>query len=264
MALHRDMASIWTKKRVASMIAALTVVALSLVLSGCVVGGGTPLYTDTAVGTVRVSQGIVASTTVDAQRLDEYGIFYSTNRDDVAYIEAEGYPYFINIATIVTNPDVKQIRVITGVDEAPGAVGTLTVDAKKLTPGTTYYYRFYTLGHEKDGTTWRTLFDTGSHKTSNPTLKSLTKSAGTLSPAFAKLKYSYTDTLSAGTSSSKITVVPALSNSKVRMRIDAGAWSSVRNKVVSVSKGASKTLYIEVTAADGGVANYTVRVVRKK
>jgi hypothetical protein len=252
------------KSRAAGVCVTLGVAVLGLVLSGCVVSSSGPSYTDLRLGTVRVAQSMTASTTVAPQQLDEYGLFYSTNREDVVNIDANEFDGFDSLATIVTNPDVKQVRVITSVAIQSDESGVPTVDAKNLTPGTTYYYRFYTIGRDSTGTTWRTLFEVGSHKTSNPTLASLKKSAGALAPAFSKMRFGYTDTLSASTSSSKITVVPALSSSHVRMRIDAGAWSNVRNKVVSVSKGHNKTLYIEVTATDGGVAIYTVKVVRKK
>lgn len=263
MALHRDTTSRTTKGRVAGLCAALGVLVLSLVLSGCIVGTGTPTYADRSLGTVQAIQPMTADTQ-DGQKLEEYGLFYSTNHDDVVALDQiPGQSGFDNDAVIITNPDVKQVRVLVKYTATSGQVGTLTVDAKKLTPGTTYYYRFYTIGQESGGTVWRTLFAVGSHKTADPTLKSLKASAGTLSPSFARLKYSYTDTISRTTASSKITVVPTISGASVRMRIDAGAWSSVRNKTVSVARGHSKTLYIEVSLPDGVVATYTVKVARK-
>jgi hypothetical protein len=264
MARYRDKSVRTTKTRVAGLIATLGIVVLSMLLSGCVTGAGTTTYTDRSVGTLRVSQPLTSAGDEGIQKLDEYGLFYSTNQADIVAIDSiEGYSGFDNDATIITNPDVKQVRVLAKYTAAADATGTLEVDAKRLTPGATYYYRFYTMGRSADGTVWRTLFSVGSHKTSDPTLKSLKKSAGTLSPGFSKMRLAYTDTLSKTTANSKITVVPTLSGSVVRMRIDAGAWSTVRNKVVAVSKGASKVLSIEVTAPDGGSAVYTVTVKRK-
>jgi hypothetical protein len=242
--------------------AVLAALAVSVVLAGCVVDVGTPASANTALGAFRVSQGATAQNV--AQTLDEYGLFVSTDRADVVAIDQGGNDGAVPGATIVTSPDVKQVRVILTRLTDPNEVGTFTVDAKKLTPGKTYYYRLYSIGHETDGTVWRTLYPVSSHVVANPTLKSLVKSKGTLSPSFSRTTYSYTNTISRNTSSSRITVVPTLSGSSVQMKIGAGSWSFVRTKLVSgISRGHSKTLYIKVTAPGGIIANYTVVVARK-
>jgi hypothetical protein len=243
---------------------ALTIVAMALALSGCITDTGTPTYGDMSLGTVRAFQPMTADTQ-DGQKLDEYGLFYSTNRDDVVALDQlGGNSGFDNDAVIITNPAVKQIRVLVKYTAGSGQVGTASVDAKNLTPGTTYYYRFYTIGHESGGTVWRTLFAVGSHTTSNPTLKSLKKSAGTLFPSFSKMTMNYAVTLSKSTASTKITVVPAVSGSVVSMAVEGAAWGIARSKVVSVAKGHDKVLYIRVIAPDGMGVVYSVKVIRKK
>jgi len=261
MAPYPDTTSHWTKRGSGKLPVLIVLLALSLMLSGCITGAGTPAYTDTALGTVRAAQGVTAAN--DSQTLDEYGLFYSTDSADVVAIDQGGSSSVVLPATIVTNPDVKQVRVILTQSISANQVGTLTVNAKRLTPGTTYYFRLYSIGRDSGGNVWRTLYAVGSHTTSNPTLKSLTRSKGTLTPSFSKTTYSYKNVISRYTSSSRITVVPTLSGSSVEMRIGTGAWSTVRSKLVSVTRGHSKTLYIKVTAPDGIVANYTVVVSRK-
>jgi hypothetical protein len=234
---------------------------MSLVLSGCIADSGAPASANIALGTVRISQG--ATVVNEAQTLDEYGLFYSTDRADVVAIAQGGSDSVIGLATIITNPDVKQVRTILTYSATANQVGTFTVDAKKLTPGATYYYRAYTIGHDASGAVWRTLYAVSSHVVSNPTLKSLSKSKGTLSPSFARTKYAYTNTISRTTASSKITVAPTLSGSSVQMSIDGGAWSFVRSKSVSVTRGHHKHLSIKVTAPGGITATYVVTVTRK-
>jgi Tfp pilus assembly protein PilV len=229
----RDGASRTTRERLIWLPVLLALLVLSLGLTGCIVGVRPPAYSDTALGVVRASQG---ATALDVeQTLDEYGLFFSTDRDDVVAIDEEGRTGTV-LASIVTNPDVKQVRVLLTHTIAASEVGTLTVDAKRLTPGATYYYRFYTIGRDGNGVVRRTLFTVGNHVTADPTLKSLARSKGTLSPAFSKTKYAYKNTISRTTASSRITVVPTLSGAAVEMKVDAGAWGTTRSKVVSVSR----------------------------
>jgi hypothetical protein len=256
----RDTASRTRRGRSVGLLVAAGLVVAALGLSGCIVDAGVPVAADTAVSTVRVSQGATAANVV--QTLDEYGLFYSTDRDDVVAIDQGGSASVVGLATIVTNPDVKQVRILLTHSITASEVGTFTVNAKKLTPGTTYHYRLYSIGRDSDGTVWRFLYGVGSHTTADPTLKSLKKSKGTLSPAFSKTKYAYTNAISRYTSSSKITVVPTLTGSVVEMRIDAGAWGLARSKSVAVSRGHSKTLSVRVTEPGGIVAIYTVLVSR--
>jgi hypothetical protein len=260
MTLKRNAMSHKSKGRLAG---ALVLLILAFGLSGCIVDAGAPVHYDVALGTVRVTQGTTAGSS--AQTLDEYGLFYSTDRDDVVAIDPAGSASATIPDAIRINPDVKQVRVLLTEAVAPNAVGSHFIDAKKLTPGVTYYFRGYSIGHvDSSGVIWRTLYDVFSRVTADPTLKSLKKSTGTLSPAFSRLTYNYKDTIKRTKKSSTITVVPNLSNSTVKMKIDAGAWTTVNHMKVSVSKGHSKTLTVRVTTASGIVADYTVVVYRKK
>jgi hypothetical protein len=264
MVLHREGAPRpFARRSLLGLLALSVVVGLALLVSGCTESEGPVTYTDVSLGSVRVLQPVVSSDST--QTLDEYGLFYSTDRDDVVALDSNpGYDGFDNDAVIITDPAVKQVRVLRSYVSYANQSGLLSVDAKKLTPGTTYYYRVYTIGHDVNGIVWRTLFTVGSHTTSNPTLKSLKKSAGTLAPSFSNMKFSYTCTISKSTPSTKITVVPTLSGSSVSMSLGGTPWAAGRSKVVSVAKGHNKTLSIRVIAPDGYGVVYAVKVVRKK
>jgi len=264
MRFHQERAArSFAPRSVFGLLIVLVAMALALLLSGCMKNEGPPTYTHTSLGGVRVFQPVVSDNAT--QTLDEYGLFYSTNRDDVVGIDSNpGYDGFDNDATIITDPAVKQVRVLRSLYSSENQTGTLAVDAKSLTPGVTYYYRVYTIGHDRDGIVWRTLFTVGGYVTPNPTLRSLKKSAGTLAPAFSKMRLTYTCTISKSTSSTKITVVPALSGSSVSMSMDGTPWAAGRSKVVSVAKGHNKTLSIRVIEPGGFGVVYAVKVIRKK
>jgi hypothetical protein len=215
---------------------------------------------DVSLGTVKASQNVTAANA--NQTLTEYGLFYSTNRDNVVAVSPSLEPS-LAIEPIIIAPEVQHVRVITNTAVAPSEVGTLTVNAKHLTPGTKYYFRFYTVGHDSS-TEYPTLYYIGSFTTANPTLKSIKTTRGKLSPTFSKTKYSYTNVIAASYGSAKITVAPTLGTSKVQMKIGTGSWSTVKSKTVAVTKGHSKTVYIRVTESSHHiVASYSVKVTRK-
>jgi hypothetical protein len=259
---NRDATPRGVKRKLAGVLAIVALLVLTLVLSGCVMSVGTPRFTELAVGIAQAQQGATALSA--EQILDEYGLFYSTDRNDVVNIDELGRDGTVG-AVIITNPDVRQIRVLLTHTIAASEAGTFTVNVRTV-PGTTYYYRFYSIGRDADGAVRRTLYTVAEHVTSNPTLKSLKRSRGTLSPAFSKTKYTYTNTISRYTSSSKITVVPTVSGSKVQMTLgdpEFGPWTTARTKTVSVSRGHQKQLSIRVTPPGGISATYTVTVRRK-
>jgi hypothetical protein len=259
----RNAGSHRTKRRLARLPIVLVLAVLTLGMSGCVTAVGTPRIVDLGVGIAIAEQGVTA---LDAdQILDEYGLFYSTNRNDVVNID-EAASDGVVLATIVTNPDVKQVRVLLTHSIAPSEVGTFSVNFNKAVPGTTYYFRFYSIGRDDNGVVRRTLYAVGTHVTSNPTLKSLKRSKGTLSPSFSKTKWVYTNTISRYTSGSRITVVPTLAGSTVEMAWSAEdytTWTATRTKLVNVARGHHKELFIRVTAPDGIDAIYMVTVKRK-
>jgi hypothetical protein len=245
----------------------LVALAVSVALSGCVLSAA-PTTTNTAFRTVNAQVRLTGFNhgPGQTQTLEEYGIFYSTVRQNVVDVDAGGSASVVigDAATIVSGSGVQAATYRTAYVAEPSEVGTLTTTMKYLTPGATYYYRTYTIGkRDSNGKRYLTLNSVASFTTSNPTLKSLTKSRGTLSAKFAKTRLAYTNTISSSTSSSRITVKPTLSGSAVQMKIGSGSWSYVRSKLVSVSKHHSKILYIKVTAPDGITATYQVTVKRK-
>jgi hypothetical protein len=245
----------------------LVLAALALALSGCISTAKEPVHSDVSLGRVHIAQGITAANlSGHEQTLDEYGVFYSASRQavvDVSSVEATGVS---TAGTIITDPGVEQVRVVTDVFVDPSQVGTPTVDLKNLMPGKTYYYRFYTIGHDntKNDISYNTLYAVDSFKVADPTLKSMTTNRGKVSPTFSKTRYAYTKVLSAGTGSVKITVAPTVASSKVEMKVGTGAWATAKSKTASVSRHASKSVFIKVTdSAHHIVANYTVNVSRK-
>jgi hypothetical protein len=263
MGMNGKLALPGTARRLARLPVAIALAALVLATSGCVAAVRTPRYTDLALGIAKVEQGVTAFGV--SQSLDEYGLFYSTDRNDVVNIDQGASAEAVS-ATIITNPDVAQVRVLLTRETAPSEVGTFAVYLQKRVPGRTYYYRFYSIGRDNDGVVQHVLYAVGSHVTSNPTLKSLKKSKGTLSPSFSKTKYYYTNTISRSTPSSRITVVPTLAGSTVEVSWSAddyATWTVQSTKLVKVARGHHKTLYIRVTAPDGIHAIYTVTVTRK-
>ena len=245
----------------------LAVLVLALGLSGCIASTTSSSMTDTANGTVQ-AQAVLTAWNFGAgktQTLDEYGIFYSTNRDDVVNVDSFGLDTAHWVLGSITIPaSVTRVQYLTSHIAAPAEVGTITATIKGLKPGATYYYRFYTVGKsDSDGVRYININEVATHVTSDPTLSSLSRSRGTLAPAFSKTKYAYTDTLSAGTASSRITVIPTLAGSSVQMKVGAGLFSVTRSKLVAVARHSSKVLTIQVTAPDGITANYVVTIKRK-
>jgi len=252
-----------TKRGLGLLVVAL---AASVVLSGCVASTTPSTFTDVSLGTATAQAVLTAENfgVGETQTLEEYGVFYSTNLDDIIGVDSFEATSAHPLATIISQPGVKQVRYQTAYIASPGEVGTITVKVKNLTPGTTYFYRLYTIGsRDSNGRRYVAINEVGSHAVSNPTLKSLVKSKGTLSPSFSRTRYVYTNTISRATSGSRITVVPTLVGSSVKMKIGGGVWSGVSSRLVSVAKGHSKILTVQVTAPDGVVANYTITVKRK-
>ncbi|NTU72284.1 MAG: cadherin-like beta sandwich domain-containing protein [Coriobacteriia bacterium] len=257
--------------------AALLIAVAALTLSGCVSSAKAPIQKNLSLGKVQVEQNTTSGNI--PQQLTEYGVFYSTSLQalkDVNQGAAAGQEATLNISpSVESRYDLPYVKRQLSWQLSASEVGTLTVPIKGLKPGTKYYTRMYAIGTAKGtisilgfdvitpGDTVGALFPIGSITTSNPTLKSLTKSRGTLSPKFSKTKYAYTNTISSGTSKSRISVSPTLAGSSVQMKVGAGAFSLARSKTVSVARHGSKVLTIRVTAPDGITADYVVTIKRK-
>ena len=93
--------------------------------------------------------------------------------------------------------------------------------------------------------------DTSGTKSSNAYLKSLTLSTGTLTPSFTKTKISYTVTVPYSTEKIVFSAVPEDSTATVTV-------NNLKSLVVGTN-----TQTISVTAADGTVKKYTVKITRQ-
>lgn len=246
-------------------IAVVVAVVALLSLTGCISDAGTPGFQDLSLGRLKATQPAVTVAGSEQQIL-EYGVFYSTDRNAVVEVDqSDAATDSVNITPQIEFGNGASLvrRTVSGI-VAGSTPGTLTTTLKNLTPGTTYYTRFYASGRlTSDGTVFSTLFPVASHTTSDPTLKRLSVSRGTFSPSFSRSVFAYTNTLSRSTSSSRITVAPTLDGSSVAMRVDGGAWADARSKLVSVARRSSKVVDILVTGPDGITAQYTVTLKRK-
>jgi len=266
METDRGMSSRKTKWGLVVLVAVL---AASVALSGCIASRGPSTLSNTGFGTVQATANLTAMDfgPGKTQTLEEYGIVCSTNRDDVVRVDGgtTGGARWVLGGGIEIPSDMKHVRYLRSDIVDPSQVGTITATLKGLKPGTTYFFRFYTVG-KRDDTSLRyvNINEVITLQTSDPTLKSLTKSRGTLSPKFSKTKYTYTNTISRYTSGSRITVVPTLAGSSVQMKVGSGAFGAARSKYVKVSRGKSKVLTVRVTAPDGIAKDYVVTVKRKK
>jgi hypothetical protein len=244
----------------------LVIVALPFALSGCAASCGTPVAVNLAPGIVHAAQQVTAWSG-STQQLDEYGIFYSTNRDHI--VGLSGVTTMSAAAGSIAT-DVVQVSYLTpGQPVGDGQTATLTVTLTNLKQATRYYYRFYTVGPTSIpfASELAIVYDVGGVTTTSrdASLKSIKVSAGKLVPTFAKTRYSYSDTIAKSKSSVKITVASTVAGSKVQMKIGGGSWSTATSKVVGLSKGQSKMVFVRVTATDKlTVANYSVKVTRKK
>jgi hypothetical protein len=102
----------------------------------------------------------------------------------------------------------------------------------------------------------------GVEKSTDTTLKKLTVSAGTLSPKFKASVTSYKLKLAAKKGTVKITPVQNHSKAKVQIKIGSAKYKTVKSATVKLTKGKSKTVTIKVTAQNGAVKTYQVKVTR--
>jgi len=232
-----------------------------LALTGCVAG---PTITDTSATGIRLVQptGAFSATTT----VEQYGVFYSKSRQAVVDVDASKTADVHQAAAIVNPEGATQITTYDSNTYNTGQATTITVDVGALTQGEMYYFRAYAIGHTNPGNVqYRVLYAVAGHATSSSDayLKKIKASKGSLKPSFSKTKYSYTDTLAKGTSSTKITVTPDKSGSTVQLMVGIGSWSTATSKTISVSKGKSKTLWVKVTASNG-TSKKTYKIVVKR
>jgi hypothetical protein len=255
-------------KRVKKVLALVfVVVAFGVVSAGCV--------SDDTAPTVRQSSGIatvssvVTSADESPQYLDEYGLFYSTIRDDIVAINGVSYTNnLLSDEDFVVRPSVRRISLPSNTRYVSASEkGTISVTTPKLSAGTTYYFRLYTIGRDSDETQWKFALKVGQFTvaSSDTKLKSIKLSTGKLSPKFKNTKVSYKTTIAAKKSKVKITVAPSFVSAQVKMKAGSGKWKITKSINATPKKGKSQKVLIKVTATDGKtVKNYSVKVTRKK
>jgi hypothetical protein len=253
-------------KRAARLTALVAAVLTLAMTTGCVENDTPPTFRESA-GTVSMSS-VVTAADVSPQQLTEYGVFYSKNRDDI--VAVNGVSYTSNLLSdedFVVRDGVQRISVPTTMSISASQSGNMQVQIPGLSPNTTYYFRFYTVGYDQDDVLWKFALKVAEYTTvsTDATLKSLKPSPGKLSPKFSKSRTKYTVSVSAKTKKVTVRVAPSVSRSKVQLRVGSGKWKTTKSATASPKRGSSRTVYIRVTATNGKtVKAYSVKVKRRK
>lgn len=239
----------------------------SMTLIGCVESDTAPSFSQPTVGTATMRSAVTAAD-VSPQTLSEYGVFYSTSRDDIVAVNGVAYTNnLLDDEDFVVRDGVRRIRIPSGVQVGASQTGELEVDIPSLVPNRTYYARFYTIGLDEDGYQWKFAMQVAQFKSisKDATLKSLKPSASKLSPRFTKSKSKYGVTLKARTKKVTLRATPTVSGSKVRMKVGSGKWKTTTKVTVRPKRGKSVKVLVRVTATDRKTAKtYTVKVKRKR
>lgn len=242
------------------------VLALSL-LTGCVDSDSAPTSSEDPLGAVNLS-AVITAADVSPQRLTEYGVFYSTSRDDI--VAVNGVAYMNNLLSdedFVVRDGVQRVSSPTDMQIAASQSGSLDESIAGLAPNTTYYYRFYTVGYDETDLLWKFAMQVGNFTTmsKDAKLKSITISKGKLSPAFRSTRTSYSTLVSAKTTKVGVTARAKVSGSRIKMKVGAGKWKTTRSVTVKPRRGKSVNVYIKATATDKVTTkSYLVKVRRKR
>lgn len=248
-------------------VAVAAALAAVLLTTGCVENDTMPSFMESTPGKATITT-VVTGADVSPQTLTEYGVFYSTSRDDI--VAVNGVPYTNNLLSdedFTVRDGVRRISVPANVQVGARESGTLEVDVPDLKPNTTYYFRFYTVGYDESDSLWKFALKVAEYRTvsTDATLKLLKPSAGKLSPKFSKAETKYSVTLKAKTKKATIKAASSVGGSEVQMRVGSGKWRTAKSATVSLKRGASRKVYVKVTATDREtVKKYTVKVSRKK